>query len=219
MKIVLKLSLVLSATFFVQANSKIHWGYLGEVAPAHWGDLSKEFKMCKEGKVQSPINIVPTKDVDLKPLEIDYKTSAKSVVNNGHTIQINIKDGSTLKLDGKIYKLKQFHFHVPSENNINGDVFPLEAHFVHQSDDGSLAVVAVMFKEGKENVTLKKIWNHFDKLKEEGQVKCNLSSKDILALIPKDSQYYKFMGSLTTPPCSENVRWQVYKTPLSVSKD
>lgn len=219
MKIVLKLSLVLSATFFVQANSKIHWGYLGEVALAHWGDLSKEFKMCKEGKVQSPINIVPTKDVDLKPLEIDYKTSAKSVVNNGHTIQINIKDGSTLKLDGKIYKLKQFHFHVPSENNINGDVFPLEAHFVHQSDDGSLAVVAVMFKEGKENVTLKKIWNHFDKLKEEGQVKCNLSSKDILALIPKDSQYYKFMGSLTTPPCSENVRWQVYKTPLSVSKD
>jgi len=221
MKTVVKLSTILALSISLQAGGahQVDWGYLGKVSPAHWGELSKDFSMCKDGKMQSPINVVPTKKAQLKPLELDYKASSKSIINNGHTVQVNIKDGSTLKLDNKVYKLKQFHFHVPSENNINGDVFPLEAHFVHQSDDGSLAVIALMFEEGKENPTLKKIWDKFDKLSIGKELECSLSPQDIESLMPKDKSYYKFMGSLTTPPCSENVKWQVYKTPLTASKE
>jgi len=200
-----------------EAHAK-HWGYLEDVAPAHWSQLNEKFHMCSEGKQQSPINIVPTKDTDLKPLDLAYKTGSKSIINNGHTVQVNIKDGSVFNIDGAAYKLKQFHFHVPSENNINGDKFPLEAHFVHATDDGKLAVVAVMFKEGEANPVLAKIWKRLPALKVGEAAKCGLSANEVKALMPKNKDYYKFMGSLTTPPCSENVKWHVLKTPLTVSK-
>jgi carbonic anhydrase len=196
-----------------------HWGYLGESSPVHWGEFDAKFATCKDGKMQSPINIIPTKDENLAPLDINYTSKAKSIINNGHSIQVNIEDGSTLKVDGKVYKLKQFHFHVPSENNIKGDVFPLEAHFVHVSDDGKIAVIGVMFKEGEENPTLKKIWANLDKLKVGEAIECKADIADIKSLLPQKSQYYSFKGSLTTPPCTEGVNWFVYKDPLSVSKE
>jgi carbonic anhydrase len=195
-----------------------HWGYTGDVSPSHWGELSEDFKMCSQGKMQTPINVIPTKDIDLPELNIDYKTGSKSIIDNGHSVQVNIKDGSVLKIDGQNYKLKQFHFHTPSENNINSKSFPLEAHFVHATDDGKLAVVAVMFKEGAENPTLAKIWKRMPKLERGKEAKCGLSSEQVNSLMPKNRDYYKFMGSLTTPPCSEHVKWFVYKTPLTVSK-
>ncbi len=168
----LKISSIMAIAISLQAggHSGANWGYMGKLSPSHWGDLSKDFHMCKEGKQQSPINVVASKDSDLKPLELDYNASSKSLINNGHTVQVNIADGSSLKLDGKVYKLKQFHFHVPSENNINGDAFPLEAHFVHQSDDGALAVIAVMFQTGEANPTLERIWSKFDKLEEGKEI-------------------------------------------------
>jgi len=175
--------------------------------------------MCKEGKQQSPINIVPTKDTNLTPLDLNYTVGAKSIINNGHSIQVNVQDGNTLKLDGKVYKLKQFHFHVPSENNIKGDKFPLEAHFVHVSDDGKIAVIGVMFVEDKENPVLKKAWSKLPKLEVGKEDKCGLSADEVKALMPKNKDYYRFKGSLTTPPCSEGVDWIVYKEPLSVSKE
>lgn len=198
-----------------------HWGYTGDVAPSHWSELNKKFNMCSEGKQQSPINIVPTKDIELPALNLNYTTGSETIIDNGHTVQINIADGSVLNIDGEKYKLKQFHFHTPSENNINGKQFPLEAHFVHATDDGKLAVVAVMFKEGAENPVLAKIWKKFPTLKEkEGTaVKCGLTSDEVKALMPTNKDYYKFTGSLTTPPCSEQVKWHVYKTPLTVSKE
>ncbi len=225
-------TIALSALFLtttVQANTEPHvqkhethakhWGYMGDTGPSHWSEVSQEFYMCSEGKQQSPINVVATKDTDLKPLDLQYNTGALAIINNGHTIQVNIADGSFLKLDGTIYKLKQFHFHVPSENNINGNAYPLEAHFVHASDDGKLAVIAVMFKEGEENPVLAKAWKKIPSLKVGETAKCSLSMDDIKALMPQNKDYYKFMGSLTTPPCSENVKWHVYKHALSVSKD
>ena len=196
-----------------------HWGYLGEGSPAHWGDISSDFKMCKEGKQQSPINIVPTTDAELAPLDLNYTAGAKSIVNNGHSIQVNMQDGNTLKLDGKVYKLKQFHFHVPSENNIKGDKFPLEAHFVHVADDGKIAVIGVMFVEDKENPVLKKAWSKLPKLEIGKEDKCGLSVDEVKSLMPKNKDYYRFKGSLTTPPCSEGVDWIVFKTPQSVSKE
>jgi carbonic anhydrase len=201
-----------------EAHAK-HWGYMGEVGPSHWSEVDPKFNMCSEGKQQTPINVVATKDSNLKPLDLQYKVGAKSIINNGHTVQINIKDGNVLKIDGVDYKLKQFHFHVPSENNINGDAFPLEAHFVHATDDGKLAVVAVMFQEGEANPVLAQAWKKLPTLEIGKEQKCTLSIDQIKALMPKNKAYYKFMGSLTTPPCSEGVKWHVYKTPLTASKE
>jgi len=220
MKKVTILFLALGLTTLLSANEHgKHWGYMGDVSPSHWGELDKKFNMCSKGKLQSPINVVATKKGNLKPLELNYKADAKSVINNGHTIQVNIKDGSVFKIDGKDYKLKQFHFHVPSENNINGNAYPLEAHFVHATDDGKLAVVAVIFNYGDKNPILDKIWSKFPNLKVGEAKDIALSAKDIKALLPEDKKYYHFMGSLTTPPCSEGVKWFVLKNPLTVSKE
>jgi len=196
-----------------------HWGYTADVAPSHWSELNEKFHMCSEGNQQSPINIIASTDTDLTPLNLNYTTGSKGIIDNGHTVQVNIADGSVLNIDGAAYKLKQFHFHTPSENNINGASFPLEAHFVHATDDGKLAVVAVMFKEGAENPVLAKIWNKLPKLVRGTESKCGLTSDEVKALMPENKDYYKFMGSLTTPPCSEQVKWHVYKTPLTVSKE
>ena len=202
-----------------EAHHAKHWGYMGDVAPSHWSEVKKEFNMCSEGKQQSPINVVATKDTDLKALDLQYKTGSSTIINNGHTIQVNIADGSVLKLDGADYKLKQFHFHVPSENNINGEKYPLEAHFVHATDDGKLAVVAVMFEEGAENPVLAKAWKKIPSLKVGEEAKCGLTADEVKAIMPENKDYYKFMGSLTTPPCSENVKWHVYKNAMTASKE
>ena len=194
-----------------------HWGYSGEVNPSHWGDLNEKFHMCKEGKQQTPIDILATKDINLTSLNLNYTTSSKSEINNGHTIQVNIKSGSIFTIDKVPYELKQFHFHTPSENHIKGVSYPMEAHFVHATKDGNLAVISIMFEEGAENSTLKQIESKFP-LKENQAVDINLSTDDIKNMMPTNKDYYKFMGSLTTPPCSEQVKWFVLKTPQTVSK-
>ena len=197
-----------------------HWGYTGHNNPGHWGEFDEKNVMCKLGSNQSPINI--TKDViisdnDMQKIKFDYTTGSTDVVDNGHTIQVNIKDGSNIVVDGKTFALKQFHFHTPSENEIDGKHFPLEAHFVHAAKDGSLAVVAVLFHEGAKNSLLEKVWA---KMPHEAGDKANisLSAKEINAFLPKDKNYYRFSGSLTTPPCSEGVRWFVLKSYDSISE-
>ncbi len=193
-----------------------HWGYTGHEGPEGWGALSPEFAACSEGKNQSPINVVSSLDARLPQLKFSYKTGSNEILNNGHTVQVNFDAGSTLTLDGTAFELKQFHFHTPSENHINGKEFPLEAHFVHKDKDGNIAVVAVMFKEGKENKELAKVWAKMPKNAEEkGELKLATIAK---ALLPKNKDYYRFNGSLTTPPCTEGVRWLVLKTPVTVSK-
>ncbi len=194
-----------------------HWGYSGNVAPENWGKLDEKFKMCSEGKIQMPIDIRPTKDIDLPKLDLKYGAKSKSIINNGHTVQVNIDNGDTLTVDGNVYELKQFHFHTPSENHINGKSFPLEAHFVHSTKDGKLAVISVMFKEGAMNPTLTKIIKTFP-LGENKSKKLELSKEYIDVMMPKDKDYYKTMGSLTTPPCSENVLWIIFKNPQTASK-
>lgn len=228
MKTITKYSNIVLATLMLittaQANEETkshakHWGYTGDVAPSHWSELNEKFNMCSEGKQQSPIDIVATKDIELAPLDLNYTTGSKTVIDNGHTVQVNIEAGSTFTIGKDVYELKQFHFHTPSENNINTKSFPLEAHFVHATKEGGLAVVAVMFEEGKENAVLKKIWSKFPKLETGTESKCGLTSDEVKALMPEKKDYYSFMGSLTTPPCSEQVKWHVYKTPLTISKE
>lgn len=202
------------------ATSATHWGYTGHGAPEHWGDLDPSYGMCKLGSSQSPINITKSVTVETDSLEkigFDYKTGASSVVNNGHTIQVNIKDGSSISVDGIEFTLKQMHFHTPSENHINEKSFPLEAHFVHLSKNGELAVVALMFEDGKANPIIEKIWNKMPHKVGETAT-CALSFKVINEFLPKDKSYYRFSGSLTTPPCSEGVRWLVLKNYSTISK-
>jgi carbonic anhydrase len=195
-----------------------HWGYTGEIAPIHWGELHTDFRTCSEGKEQSPIDVNATKDTSLPRLKLSYTKPARGLINNGHTVQVNIEDGNTLTIDGYPYTLKQFHFHTPSENHIKGKSFPLEAHFVHITPKGRIAVVAVMFEEGAANAALNRIVKSFP-LTHNKEKKIDLPSQYVNVMLPIDTSYYQFMGSLTTPPCSEGVKWFVIKKTLTASKE
>ncbi len=214
--IVILSSLMLSILTFA---SPADWSYQGKTGPKHWGDLDKKFIMCKIGKNQSPIDINKNNLVkaSLTPLKLEYKSNANFVVNNGHTIKIIVKDGSYLYIDGKKFELKQFHFHTPSENTINGKHLPMEAHLVHISKDGEIAVIGIMFKIGKENKALKKFQNLICKtINKKKTIKTPLNAMELL---PKNKDYYRFNGSLTTPPCTEGVRWFIFKEPVTISQE
>ncbi|MDR1850008.1 MAG: carbonic anhydrase family protein [Zoogloeaceae bacterium] len=193
-----------------------HWSYEGQTGPTHWGALQTEFSACGIGREQSPIDIRDVKkQKPLPAIGFGYTSSAAEIVNNGHTVQVNLLSGGTVKLASGDYQLKQFHFHSPSEEKINGKDYPLVAHFVHSTDDGKLAVVAVLFVEGKDNPALDKI---FDAMPAKAGEKANLAADFNPAdLLPGNKAYYSFIGSLTTPPCSEGVQWQVLKSSVELS--
>ena len=200
----------------VVSGGKLHWTYSGYEGPEHWGELDVEFSTCSTGKNQSPINLTGMIEGDLSPINIDYKAGGHEILNNGHTIQINYAPGSTITVNGHTGELNQFHFHAPSENTIEGHSYPMEAHFVHADKIGSLAVIAVLFKEGKVNTELEKAWAHMPGHAGEQH---SLSSKvDANVLLTGDNNYYRFNGSLTTPPCSEGVLWLVMKQINTASK-
>ncbi len=194
----------LSASCLVAASE---WSYSGETAPAHWHGT------CQSGVNQSPIDITGAVESELKPITFNYTQAGKNIVNNGHTVQVNFDGKQSIKIEGKTFNLLQLHFHAPSENLIAGHSFPLEMHLVHSDKEGNLAVIGVMFKEGKANTELAKVWREMPK---SGEV--DLTNKlDLVNLLPADQAYYRFNGSLTTPPCSEGVTWFVMKNPISIS--
>jgi carbonic anhydrase len=196
-------------------HGKAHWEYAGKHGPSHWGEMESDFSSCKLGKAQSPIDIHAAKAAALTPIDFQYAPSAGEIVNNGHTVQVNLNDAGSVKLPSGGYKLLQFHFHTPSEESINGKHYPLVAHLVHKNENGDLAVVAVLFKKGKENAALKQV---FAELPPTAGEKHPLAENiDIMATLPAKRAYYAFMGSLTTPPCSEGVHWQVLKQPAEIS--
>lgn len=199
------------------AGDKPHWGYTGDEGPAHWGSLDTAFALCGSGKNQSPINLDAMVEGELPPISLNYQAGGGEVVNNGHTVKINYAPGSTMTVAGQTFELKQFHFHSPSENTIKGEFFPMEAHFVHADKDGNLAVIALMFQEGEANAELEKAWAHMPaKADDKGALP---SALDAEQLLPEDLDYYRFNGSLTTPPCSEGVQWYVMKTHNTVSAE
>lgn len=195
---------------FIGSAQAGSWGYSSENGPEHWGHVSTT---CSEGKNQSPVDIRSTQLVDaqLQPLEFHYQGKVANVVNNGHTVQVNITGDNTLTLDGQVFELKQFHFHTPSENTFNGKHAPLEAHFVHANVNGELAVVAVMFKSGeREDSVLAEILHTLPAADQTIDIKSDLA---LANLLPRVKTYYRYNGSLTTPPCSEGVRWIVLTDP------
>lgn len=212
-KAVLTAGLLLAAAG-VQA-SDVHWEYTGKTGPSHWGELASDFSSCKTGKQQSPIDIHDARTAKLAPIGFHYEPGTAEVVNNRHTVQVNLPAGGSVTLPSGDYKLLQFHFHTPSEETINGKHYPLVAHLVHKNDAGQLAVVAVLFKQGKENAALKEVFAGLPAAGDRHPVEGGL---DVSAALPARHAYYAYMGSLTTPPCSEGVRWQVLKQPVEISK-
>jgi carbonic anhydrase len=194
-----------------------HWSYEGEGSPEHWSELSPENQQCKTGMNQSPIDISHALAAHVAPLISHYPDSPESILNNGHTIQatMSAKSDDTITIDGNVFKLQQFHFHSPSENTLNGKHAAMELHLVHKNAEGELAVVAVMFNTGAANDELTRLWQAMPSKAESQQPL--MQQIDVSKLLPLDKTYYRFSGSLTTPPCSEGVRWVVMKHPLTLS--
>ncbi|MGG5837125.1 carbonic anhydrase [Huaxiibacter chinensis] len=208
---------LLALSIFSASAWASHWSYEGEGAPEHWGELDEAYKTCQTGMNQSPINIDSTANAHLSQLQAQYSEGPVSLTNNGHTIQAGEKSDTrdSITLDGKEWTLQQFHFHSPSENTVHGKKYAMEMHLVHKNTEGELAVVAVMFEKGAANAELNKLWAVMP-----GQVDQNITIKPDLnlnALLPKDKTYWRFSGSLTTPPCSEGVTWIVLQHPLTLS--
>ena len=195
-----------------------HWSYSGEGGPQHWGELQPDFSTCKLGTYQSPIDIKAAAKSDLPALQFGYRPAVLNFVDNGHTLMVTYAPGSTLTTVGKKYELKQFHFHRPSEERINGKPLEMVVHLVHADAQGHLAVVAALVKAGKENPLFATLWKHVPRRKEQPETNPDIlvDAKDLL---PDARGYYQFSGSLTTPPCTEGVDWYVLKTPIEASRD
>ncbi len=192
-----------------------HWDYAGAEGPDAWGKLRPEFNKCATGSRQSPIDIRGGIAVDLDPIKFDYRPSAFSVIDNGHTVQVNVEPGNSITITGKRYELVQFHFHRPSEERINGRQYDMVAHLVHKDVDGRLAVVAVLLDRGSAQAIVQSVWNNLP-LERGDEVHAG-TRIDLSQLLPEDRRYYTYMGSLTTPPCSEGVLWMVMKQPVPIS--
>lgn len=192
-----------------------HWSYSGSTGPAYWAELSPEYRTCRTGQRQSPIDIRNGIKVDQEALQIHYKPSFFQILDNGHTIQVKYGAGSTLTVMGRTYELVQFHFHHPSEERVNGKSFDLDAHLVHRDSEGRLAVLAVLFNVGKESQVIQTLWN--DLPLEENIEYQPQSSIQIADLLPSNLKYFSYMGSLTRPPCTEGVLWIVLMQPVELS--
>jgi carbonic anhydrase len=191
------------------------WGYEGAINPTKWGKIDRDFATCELGGDQSPIDITGT--VTGQPIQIafNYQSSPMTVVNNGYNILVNYAPGNTISIDGAEYTLLQFHFHTPSEHQIGGKAAAMELHFVHRNQAGKLAVVGVMMNEGKQNPVIDQIWQAIPPTGKTTTL--NNSKIDIINLLPLNKSVYTYAGSLTTPPCSEGVNWNVLAAPITVS--
>ncbi len=203
--------------FSAGAQAQAHWGYEGAEGPEHWGSLDPGFAACSDGREQSPIDLTGAEPGALSEIAFDYAPSPISILNNGHTIQVDYQPGSAIVLDGTRYGLVQFHFHHRSEHTVDGADFPLEMHLVHASADGALAVVGVFLEEGEANEALAPVWRGLPA--EPGPAAIIEGSLDANALLPERRTTWRYAGSLTTPPCTEGVSWLVMTDPVTASSE
>lgn len=192
----------------------VHWDYAGEMGPENWGD---EFPTCGKGTKQSPLNITGPFEKSKDALVVNYKEGPLKILNNGHTIQVNVEPGSTLKINKDVYNLLQFHFHRPSEEQIDGKPMAMVAHFVHKNAEGKLAVLGVLLNDGKDNAAIQTLWNNAPKA-EGPEVVVDKVKFDPSSLVPAALTHYSYEGSLTTPPCTEGVNFYILKTPVDIGK-
>ncbi len=192
-----------------------HWSYEGESGPAHWHKINSDWAKCSTGTRQSPIDIRDGMKVDLEQIAFDYRPSGFSVTDNGHTVQVAVGPGNYLSVAGRTYELQQFHFHRPAEERVNGKGFEMVVHLVHKDVEGRLAVLALLLERGKPQPTIQTVWNNLPL--EKGDTATPSVVLDPNDLLPQRRDYYTFMGSLTTPPCTEGVLWLVMKEPVQAS--
>ena len=188
-----------------------HWGYEHENGPGKWGALGVE--LAEKGLRQSPIDINPDTALtseSLPEIKFYYSDGPLEIVNNGHTIQANCAPGNFATIDDQPYQLLQFHFHLPSEHTIKGRFAPLEVHLVHKHVlDGRLAVVGVLIEQGDaEHPLITKVWSKMPAQK-DGKVSLTDTGLSASNLLPPTRGYFRYNGSLTTPPCTEGVLWTV----------
>jgi carbonic anhydrase len=203
------------APIAAQSSSTAHWTYEGEEGPSHWGELDPAYEICGTGKSQSPIDIAAPSEQDLANIVFHYQPSEVNILNNGHTVQVNYDPGSYIELDGVRYDVAQFHYHAPSEHEIDGKLFAAELHLVHKSADGKLAVAGLLLQAGTANAAFDPFINNLPAATSEvidAGVKINA-----IDFLPSIQTTYRYSGSLTTPPCSEGVSWLVMTTPVELS--
>ena len=213
---------ILSGVFMGMAGAAIacgdgEWGYSGAKGPDRWGYLKPEWAMCRDGKNQTPIDIVPNYQVRfMSALVTNYRVPGNLVTNKGTTIQVDFPEGNYMRVGQKKFYLRQVHFHSPSENHLNGKSFPLEAHFVHSDVDGNLAVLGVFYEEGAANPGLETIWRAMPRKRGESRAlpRGGFAPNSI---VPASRQYIYFNGSLTTPPCTEGVGFHILTETQTIS--
>ena len=192
-----------------------HWSYEGESGPANWGRINPEWAKCSTGNRQSPIDIRDGMKVDLEQITFDYKPSSFNVTDNGHTVQVMLSGGNFITVANRMYELVQFHFHRPSEERINGKGYEMVLHMVHKDAEGHLAVIALLLERGKPQPVVQTVWNNLPLEKYDTMAPSVVL--DPMDLIPARRDYFTFMGSLTTPPCTEGVLWLVMKEAVQAS--
>ena len=199
------------------AAGPAHWAYEGATGPEHWGELSADFKVCNLGLEQTPVDLKGAVRAVVGRLDISFQPMKLRVVNNGHTIQVNCDAGSASEIGGTRFELVQFHFHHPSEHLLAGKAFDLECHFVHRSAAGDLAVIGVFIRPGASNSGLEPVWAAMPR--EQGPERATGMVFDPSDLLPKERGYFRYAGSLTTPPCSEGITWTIFKEPVEASPE
>jgi len=201
------------------------WGYEAAEGPAKWGALSPQWAVCGGGHSQSPVDIEKTVKANLPEMRAEFKPAAlkiihhehmADVINNGHSIQVNYTEGDTLKVGDEQFELLQYHFHSPSEHTVGGKHYPMEMHMVHKSAGGKLAVVGVFIEEGQHNAAFDPIWSNLPK-SQSTEYHLENVKVDVNNLLPAKKTTYRYDGSLTTPPCSEGVKWIIMTTPIQLS--
>lgn len=195
------------------------WSYEGDTGPTHWSVLDRDYAVCASSARQSPIALqTPRTAEDLPDLEADYRETGLSIVNNGHTIQFNCDPGSRARVGGVEYELRQFHFHAHSEHSIDGMFSPMELHLVHADAEGNLLAIGLLIEPGASNATLAGAgWDRLPRT--SGETLVDPSRRfNARALLP-DGPTYRYEGSLTVPPCSENVSWVVYQDLIELSNE
>lgn len=199
------------------APHSLHWSYEGETGPHAWARLAPEFAKCGSGERQSPIDIRDGMKLDLEPVTFEYRPSGFKVIDNGHTIQANVNGWNSMRVMGRRFKLVQFHFHSPSEESIDGRQYDMVVHLVHKDSEGRLGVVAVLVENGARQPAIQTVLNNLPL--EKGEEVAGATNLDLAKLLPEDRRYFTYMGSLTTPPCTEDVLWVVMKRPVQASAD
>ncbi len=209
------IALCLTVASSAPANAAPRWSYGGADGPDRWAALSNAFATCGSGREQSPIDLSRAGDRDLANPQTAYQAGNASIVDDGHTVEVDLDGGSGLTLDGVAYRLVQLHFHSPSEHTINGHSFAVEMHLVHRGDSGAVAVVGVFIAGGNQHPGLVPVLAALPS-KEGKEVRLR-EPFDPTTLLPDDRRAYRYSGSLTTPPCTEGVSWVVMATPIQAS--